>query len=45
MVIVKLMDTIIELLYGSSRLKARIPTDNLNGTIEVPDVTGLSDEK
>jgi len=44
-VIVKLMDTIIELLYGSSRLKARIPTDNLNGTIEVPDVTGLSDEK
>ena len=39
------MDTIIELPYGSSRLKARIPTGNLAGIIEVPDVNGLPDER
>ena len=39
------MDTIIELPYGSSRLKARIPAGNLAGIIEVPDVRGLPDER
>jgi len=39
------MDTVIELPYGSSRLKARIPAGNLAGIIEVPDVRGLPDER
>ncbi|MEE9399225.1 MAG: hypothetical protein V3V23_03055, partial [Dehalococcoidales bacterium] len=40
-----MLDTIFELPYGNSKLKAKIPTKNIAFTLDVPVVKGIQNER